>query len=109
MITIVERELAVPPQVWRGYRLLDRVEVEESAGASEPAEISSRHLEHIFLLLSTIVAREPLDAAVHGIQSANPGVRGLAIEYLDQVLPAAVLERLRALIASTPSAVDAPG
>jgi hypothetical protein len=109
MITIVERELAVPPQVWRGYRLLDRIEVEESAGASEPAEISSRHLEHIFLLLSTIVAREPLDAAVHGIQSSNPGVRGLAIEYLDQVLPAAVLERLRALIASTPSAVDAPG
>jgi hypothetical protein len=55
------------------------------------------------------VAREPLDAAVQGIQSSNPGVRGLAIEYLDQVLPAAVLERLRALIASTPSAVDARG
>jgi len=109
MIAIVERELDVPPQIWRGYRLLDRIEVEESAGASEPAEISSRHLEHIFLLLSTIVAREPLDAAVHGIQSSNPGVRGLAIEYLDQVLPAAVLERLRALIASTPSAADAPG
>jgi hypothetical protein len=109
MITIVERELAVPPQVWRGYRLLDRPDVEESAGASEPPEISSRHLEHIFLLLSTIVAREPLDAAVHGIQSSNPGVRGLAIEYLDQVLPAAVLERLRALIASMPSAVDARG
>jgi len=109
MIAIVERELAVPPQVWRGYRLLDRPDVEESAGASEPPEISSRHLEHIFLLLSTIVAREPLDAAVQGIQSSNPGVRGLAIEYLDQVLPAAVLERLRALIASTPSAVDARG
>jgi hypothetical protein len=109
MIAIVERELDVPPQIWRGYRLLDRIEVEESAEASEPAEISSRHLEHIFLLLSTIVAREPLDAAVHGIQSSNLGVRGLAIEYLDQVLPAAVLERLRALIASTPSAADAPG
>jgi len=106
MITVVERELAVPPQVWRGYRLLERLELEEPAGASEPAEASSRHVEHIFLLLSTIVAREPLDAAVHGIQSPNPGVRGLAIEYLDQVLPAAVLERLRALIA-TSSVVDA--
>jgi hypothetical protein len=109
MIAIVERELAVPPQVWRGYRLLDRPDVEEAAGASEPPEASSRHLEHIFLLLSTIVAREPLGAAVQGIQSANPGLRGLAIEYLDQVLPAAVLERLRALIASTSSAVDARG
>lgn len=108
VIAVVERELSVPPQVWRGYRLLDRPEVEEPASASEPVEPSSRHLEHIFRLLSTIVAREPLDAAVHGIQSSNPGVRGLAIEYLDQVLPAAVLERLRALIAATPSGADAP-
>jgi len=108
MIAIVERELSVPPQVWRGYRLLDRPEMEEPASSSEPVEASSRHLEHIFLLLSTIVAREPLDAAVHGIRSPNAGVRGLAVEYLDQVLPAAVLDRLRALIASTPSGVDAP-
>ena len=106
MIAVVEHELSVPPQVWRGYRLLERPDVEEPAGAHEPAEASSRHLEHIFRLLSTIVAREPLDAAVHGIQSPNPGVRGLAVEYLDQVLPPAVLERLRALIA-TAAAVDA--
>ena len=106
MIAVVEHELSVPPQVWRGYRLLERPDVEEPAGAQEPAEASSRHLEHIFRLLATIVAREPLDAAVHGIQSPNPGVRGLAVEYLDQVLPPAVLERLRALIA-TAAAVDA--
>ena len=62
----------------------------------------------IFLLLSTIVEREPLDAAVHGVRSPNPGVRGLAIEYLDQVLPPAVLDRLRTMIASIPSAGDAP-
>ena len=54
------------------------------------------------MLLSTIVPREPLDAAGRGVRSANPGVRGLAIEYLDQVLPPAVLERLNALMASTP-------
>ena len=106
MITAVEHELSVPPQIWRGYRLLERPEVEEPAGANEPVEASSRHLEHIFLLLSTIIAREPLDAAAHGIQSSNPGVRGLAVEYLDQVLPPAVLERLRTLIA-TSSGVDA--
>jgi hypothetical protein len=98
----------VSPQVWRGYRLLDRPEVDEPTTVSEPAQAGSRHLEYIFLLLSTIVAREPLDAAVHGVRSANPGVRGLAIEYLDQVLPPAVLDRLRTMIASTPSADDAP-
>jgi hypothetical protein len=98
----------VPPQVWQGYRLLDRPEVEDAAPMSEPAEDASRNLEHVFALLSTIVGRAPLDAAVRGISSPNPGVRGLALEYLDQVLPAAVLERLRALIASTPSASGAP-
>ena len=108
MIAVVERELSVPPQVWQGYRLLDRPEVEDAAQTSEPAEDASRNLEHVFSLLSTIVAREPLDAAVQGVRSANPGVRGLAIEYLDQVLPPAILARLRTIIAATPSAADAP-
>jgi hypothetical protein len=109
IIAVIERELSVPPQVWHGYRLLDRPDI-EGTGGDEPdlAAETSRNLEHIFALLSTIVAREPLDAAVRGISSPNPGVRGLAIEYLDQVLPAAVLGRLRAMMAATPSASDAP-
>ena len=107
IIAVIERELSVPPQRWRGYHLLDRPEA-EPAGVQESSEDQSRHLEHIFSLLSTIVAREPLDAAVHGVRSPLPGLRGLAIEYLDQVLPPAVLERLRELIASTPSDGDAP-
>jgi AAA family ATP:ADP antiporter len=108
MIAIVERELSVPPQLWQGYRLLDRPEIDDQPHPTLPPEASSRQLEYIFLLLSTIVARAPLDAAVHGVESPNAGVRGLAMEYLDQVLPAAVLERLRAL-AATPSDADAHG
>lgn len=109
IIAVIERELSVPPQVWQGYRLLDRADLEDTGNSeSSPAGETSRSLEHIFALLSTIVAREPLDAAVRGISSPNPGVRGLAIEYLDQVLPAAVLARLRAMIAATPSASGAP-
>ena len=108
IIAVIERELSVPPQVWHGYRLLDRPDVDGGGDEQEAAGATSRSLEHIFALLSTIVAREALDAAVHGIRSENPGVRGLAIEYLDQVLPAAVLERLRDLMAATPSASGAP-
>jgi hypothetical protein len=109
IIAVVERELSVPPQVWQGYRLLDRPDL-EGAGSegTESTGETSRNLEHIFALLSTIVAREPLNAAVRGISSPNPGVRGLAVEYLDQVLPAAVLERLRQMMAATPSASGAP-
>jgi hypothetical protein len=108
MIAIVERELSVTPQIWQGYRLLDLPDAEEPLEAGEPDAVRARHLEHVFSLLSTIVAREPLDAAVRGIRSPNAGVRGLATEYLDQVLPGPVLERLRVMIASTPSSVDAP-
>ena len=106
IIAVVERELAVPPQLWRGYRLLDRPD--DTAPRGVPADASSRHVEYIFLLLSTIVAREPLDAAVHSIHSPNAGVRGLAVEYLDQVLPPAVAGRFRQLMASTESDADAP-
>jgi hypothetical protein len=98
MIAVVERELAVPPQRWRGYRLIDRLDVEDPANAGEWTG-DSRYLEHVLQLLSTIVGREPLDAAVRGIHSPQAGIRGLALEYLDQVLPAAVLERLRPMIA----------
>jgi hypothetical protein len=108
MLALVERELSVKPQIWEGYRLLDVPDADEPSEAEAPDVVRTRHLEHIFSLLSTIVAREPLDAAVHGIRSANAGVRGLAVEYLDQVLPAHVLGRLRVLIASTPSSGDAP-
>jgi hypothetical protein len=97
IIAVVERELAVPPQRWRGYRLIDRPDVEDPANRGEWTG-DSRCLEHILQLLSPIIEREPLDAAVRGIHSPHAGVRGLALEYLDHVLPAAVLERLRPLM-----------
>ena len=100
-IAVVERELSVPPQRWRGYRLLDRPDIEEPAVSSVPMADSSRFREHICVLLAIIVGRDPLNAAVHGARSPNAGVRGLAAEYLDQVLPPAVLNRLNSLLAST--------
>jgi hypothetical protein len=98
MIALVERELSVPPQRWRGYRLIDRPDLKEPVAGSDSPEDHSRYVEHILQLLSTIVGREPLEAAVHGIHSSRAGIRGLALEYLDQVLPAAVLERLQTIM-----------
>lgn len=104
MIALVERELSIPPQRWRGYRLIDRPDVEEAVPARDSAGDHSHYVEHILQLLSTIVGREPLEAAVRGIHSPHAGIRGLAVEYLDQVLPAAVLERLQMIIAMDPAA-----
>jgi hypothetical protein len=108
VIAAVERELSVPPQRWRGYRLLDRPDVDGQSDLTARPEDSSRYLDHIVLLLSAIVGRDPLDAAVQGVRSADPGVRGLAFEYLDQVLPPAIVERLKTMIASTQSDDGAP-
>src|SRR5262249_17880228 len=108
ILAIVDEALSVTPQIWRGYRLLDLPDAAEPSETPPPEVERTRHLQYIFSLLSTILARKLLDAAVDGIRSPNAGVRGLAIEYLDQVLPPHMLGRLRALIASTRSSGDAP-
>jgi hypothetical protein len=105
MIALVERELSVPPQRWCGYHVIDRPDLEDPVPARDSPGDHSRYVEHILQLLSTIVGREPLEAAVRGIDSPHAGIRGLAAEYLDQVLPAAVLEQLRTIIAMDPAAV----
>jgi hypothetical protein len=102
IIAVIERELSVPPQRWRGYRLLDRPSP-DPGGIMESPDDASRYLEHVFQLLSTIIPHDALDAAAHGVRSPHAGVRGLALEYFDQVLPPIVLRKLRELLASTPS------
>lgn len=118
ILAAVDRELSVSAHVWQGYRLLDRPDADEQGDSPDDRpKITDRNVEHVFALLATIVAREPLDAAMQGIGSPDAGVRGLAVEYLAQVLPSALLAKLRLMIdardaaadGSTPSSGDAPG
>jgi len=108
VIAVVERELLVPPQRWHAYKLLDRPETESLLDYADINRDSSAYLQYLTSLLSTIIAPEPLDAGIRGLRSADPGVGGLAREYLHEVLPSAVLDRLTALIATTSSAADVP-
>jgi hypothetical protein len=112
ILAIVERELSVPIQVWQGHRLLDQGEPSEDP-ILPPLEMGSSHrnIEHIFALLATILPREPLQAAFRGIQSADPELRALTLEYFEGVLPPRVLARLWALPYfddTTPSSGGAP-
>jgi ATP:ADP antiporter, AAA family len=112
ILAIVERELSVPIQVWQGHRLLDQGEPSED-GLVPHLQIgnSQRNIEHIFSLLATILPREPLQAAFRGIQSADPELRALTLEYFEGVLPPPVLARLWALPYfddPTPSSGGAP-
>ena len=112
ILAIVERELSVPIQVWQGHRLLDQGEPSED-GVLPPLQMGSSHrnIEHVFALLATILPREPLQAAFRGIQSADPELRALTLEYFEGVLPPPVLARLWALPYfddPTPSSGGAP-
>ena len=62
----------------------------EAAHAGE----SPRHLEHCFTLLGIVLERGPLDSAYRALQSPEPGLRGTALEYLENVLPGPVRDKL---------------
>ena len=85
LLAVVERELSLPIQVWRGHRVIDPDET-EAPGRPAP-ERARRNVQHLFSLLATFLPREPLQVAFGGIDSDDRGLRSLAREYLDSVLP----------------------
>jgi hypothetical protein len=55
---------------------------------------SPRHLEHCFTLLGLVLEKDPLDIAYRALQAPDARLRGTALEYLENVVPAPVRERL---------------
>jgi hypothetical protein len=93
VLDLVLEEVSVERAVWEGRRLLDE---SEEPWAAEDAELlrqrAGRAMEHVFVLLSLILPREPLRLAYRGLQADDPRLRGTALDYLETVLP----ERVRA-------------
>jgi hypothetical protein len=85
----VEREVGTERKVWEGHRLLDKLEDESWTPAFDKALRSraNRSLEHVFVLLSLALPRQPLQIAFRGIHSGDPLLRGTALEYLETTLP----------------------
>jgi hypothetical protein len=102
MFEVVERELSVPLQVWQGHRLIDQPERDADPAADDPTDLRHRNLEHVFSLLVTVLPREPLQVALRGLRSSNSGLRGLALEYLESVLPPPILARLWQVVDVSP-------
>jgi hypothetical protein len=95
VMAVIDRGLSVPPQVWAGHRLIDGVEVEDdSVGAGVVPARLHRNLEHVFSLLAAVLPREPTSVALRGIESHDPALRGLALEYLDSVLSPTIRAKL---------------
>ncbi len=89
----IRSELGRGRAVWELARLLDDVEpdpfVERRLG--ERGQLS---LEHLFRMLGLVKDSEAIRSAWKAIVSNQPEARSFALEYLDQVLPKDVRDRL---------------
>ena len=102
----VERELHVARPIRDSRRLLD------SRDSSDPnafldeilRERTDQTLEHMFSLFASVLPREPVKIAFRSLHTDDAALRGLALEYLDGVLPDRVREGLWALIETKPPA-----
>jgi ATP/ADP translocase len=81
----VERELEVSPEVWRNYRVIDSTR-------QEPTETIT--IDHIFRLLALVHASEPLQLAHRALKSRDEQLRRTSLEYLENVLPDPVWQRI---------------
>lgn len=66
----------------------------------EPA--SSGVLDHVFVLLSLVLEREPLRIAWSVLRGEDQGLRGTALEYLENVLPSDMNASLQAFMGLPP-------
>jgi hypothetical protein len=76
----IRSEVTRGPSAWDGRRLVDPSDADAEGRASLA-------LEHVFTLLSLVVPAASLQVAFRGLCSADPVMRGTALEYLDAVLP----------------------
>jgi hypothetical protein len=96
---VILKELEVERGVWESRQLIDVAEEETSPMEAEVLrDRVSRSLEHVFTLLSLLLPRETLRLAFHALHTADPYLRGTALEYLETVLPDVVWQRLEPLL-----------
>jgi hypothetical protein len=77
IINAALRELSVDKEVRDTRSVIDGTE----------HEISNVSSEHVFRLLSLILPRDPLKIAYRGLFSGDDRMKGMALEYLESVLP----------------------
>ena len=95
VLEVVQREVTVGKKVWETQRLLDRtVDPYGPAFVGLVRDRTSRSLEQVFLLLSLVLPKEPLHIAFRGLHTGDENLRGIALEYLEAVLPHSVREPL---------------
>jgi len=95
----IDREMSVDERLWHSRRLVDEHGSSDQFSYLDEVlrERADRSLEHVFSLLALILPREPLKAAFRSLHSNDELLEGLAMEYMDGVLPPNLREKLRML------------
>jgi hypothetical protein len=106
ILDAILRELSVGKTIWQSRRLLDE---RESSGDYEVLGDALRDragysLEHVFTLMALVLPREPLKAAFLGLHQDDRAFRSLALEYLENLLPAEIRQALWIILEETPPA-----
>ena len=90
----VRKELLVEPDEWKARKL------EEDPVIAAEAE-GDVGLAHVFRVLGLVLPAEPLRVALHAVQTDDASLRGMALEYLESILPPDVRAQLWPLIDGT--------
>ncbi len=90
----IRRETSRERPVWELQRLLDDDPTGDDLVAERVEARGELSLEHTFRLLSLVLEADAVRSAYQGILLGDDRLRSLALEYLDQVLPDDVRERL---------------
>jgi hypothetical protein len=99
---VVRREALVSRPVWESQRLLDDVEADDRSFVDDFLKNrAGQSLAHVFTLLSLVLPAEPLQISFRLLHTDNRALRGTALEYLEEVLPSDIRDRLFPFLDST--------
>jgi hypothetical protein len=91
----IEREVGRDRPIWELQKILDGSEAGDDGFVGERLDVRGElSLEHTFRQLSLVLDPHAVKTAFHGIIMDDENLKSLALEYLEQVLPATVRERL---------------
>lgn len=91
----VEREVSRDRPIWELQKILDGSEAGDDGFVSERVDVRGElSLEHTFRQLSLVLDHEAVKNAFHGLVADEEELKSLSLEYLEQVLPTRVREKL---------------
>lgn len=90
----IDEELGRERPIWELQRLLDERPTRDDLVTDRVYSRGELSLEHTFRLLSLVLEPEPTRTAFFGIVLDEERLRGIALEYLEQVLPADIRKKL---------------